>query len=443
MTMRPRTRTLALALAAITTLAALPAPAASAEEQQPAAWAPTIDPPTDSLAANPLSAPTREHIGREARMATDEDISTTLDDDSAVADWKFMERRHYYNDKLLVSRKYTSFEDGVLDIKTRRHCVSGDETPSDGNVSTAPCPAGTTTLYTTSRMQTPLIPKGNMRIQIRAKNTTPEYVPGIRPSLWLQSESPYCHNDQSSRYGEYDLVEYFSAYPDKQHSNTHIGCVNIGHRPEMVSRNTVWDSPIVNEWHTWGLEVFDNQIVYTLDGKVVVGPTDAENFNVVSPKIFSEVLDQRYRIILDTFLEPQGTLWIAGVKDNKDFPEHHFLIDEILVEHEVDDEGNIVQPEKLTDPFPKVFIPGGSHDQLGSSLPVGSTPIPAITGENVAKFVGIFAGVAALIGGVWALINHFGLAPQVELPFDPPQLPPLPHVELPPEIAALIPAHER
>src|SRR5690606_37970141 len=104
-------------------------------------------------------------------------------------------------------------QNGALAIRTRRHCVSGSEALTDANVSSAPCPSGKTTRYSSGKVQTPHQFESG-RLEIRAK--LPSAQTGVTPAIWMRNEAGWC----APGYGGLDVAKWQGNDPTRSWSAT-------------------------------------------------------------------------------------------------------------------------------------------------------------------------------------------------------------------------------
>ncbi|WP_075727969.1 glycoside hydrolase family 16 protein [Corynebacterium aquilae] len=317
------------------------------------------------LESHPLTSYTLERIEREPYLEKDAASSSHFDAESDIDHWHFFERDSWLNPAQKLSRKNVTIHDGVLDIVTRRHCLSGSETQAPENVSESPCDPGEVEKFSGARIHGPKIPAGNFRVQVRAKATAESQIDGLRPSIWMQNDTSYCSQGIRRPYGELDITEFYTSRATTNYSATHLGCYKPSGGSENIMRRKSVEN-MFDSWHVWGVEVFDGQIVYTFDGEPVGLPVTAQDSHYLNEGRFSAVLNQPWHLILNNLVERDGAMpWVAHVDPQKDFPEQHFLIDEVLV-----------QVEKRSDSEPGVFeeapepsVDGGDPAEDGSSLP--------------------------------------------------------------------------
>jgi len=102
--------------------------------------------------------------------------------------------------------------DGILKIVTSRHCVTYDEEElTEANVSSAPCPSGKSTKYSSGRIQSTKFYSGDIIVE-GAIMLPANAVPGVRNAFWLKNAEPYCSQSSrvnKSRLGEIDILEWY------------------------------------------------------------------------------------------------------------------------------------------------------------------------------------------------------------------------------------------
>ncbi|MER2265755.1 glycoside hydrolase family 16 protein [Methylobacterium oxalidis] len=139
-------------------------------------------------------------------------------------------------------------KDGILTIEARKH--PGDKWTSGLLASADPTTAGfsQTYGYFETRMK---MPPG----------------PGVWPAFWLAASAR--KTDQTPAV-EIDVIEYYGQFPDAYHSVVHVW--GKGDKPGHRATDTITKVPsgsLTEDFHTYGVEVTRESIVFYLDRREV------------------------------------------------------------------------------------------------------------------------------------------------------------------------------
>lgn len=230
-------------------------------------------------------------------------------------------------------KRNVSVGDGNLRIVTQRHCVTGTELPSESNASSAPCPTGTSTKYSSGQIRTPYLWKeGKMEIRAKMPETTQS---GLWSGFWLRQQGAWCTPD----YGEIDILEWYSdaKSTDASTATTHISCSN----EDLESRQHVKrvSGSLADDWHTWGVEWDTTGVTYYLDGKVVESiashrPNDDNqdkdtyaDYDGMSQATFESVVNRPWHLRINTQVYPSDDQWHEAPDNSTPFTPQTLLVD--------------------------------------------------------------------------------------------------------------------
>ncbi len=219
--------------------------------------------------------------------------------------------------------------DGVLNLRSRRHCVdNADEPLTDANATERVCPDGKQTIYSGSRMLSRHVHGTPKVMEIRAKMDTPHE--GLTLAAWTHNDQQFCREEYpDTNIAEMDVLEVWGT--DGSVATTHMDCGPSGF--PRYSVGTKKDLP--GEWHTWRVEYDGYAIRYYLDGE----PLDGDKGPHVTPETigltqekFSHVMnDYAWQSVVGVKF-PESGGWAPAVDDSQPFAEHNDQIDYIRVE---------------------------------------------------------------------------------------------------------------
>lgn len=331
-----------------------------------------------------VSAEMLERIGRTPDLTVSEitnDFNEDFLSDSLIIDkvggitdakkWVAYDFNSWKQRQTRWTPSNASIHDGVLDLLSRRHCIDEGEELTDENTSEEPCPEGKITRYSAPRLFSPIIPKGNFTLTVRAKTVKNGLHRGHRSNIWLQSLTNICRNNPGGIYGEFDLTEIYSDRSYLQHSTTHFGCPQV-----LTQERTNVPGGYDNVWHTYTLEVFDGYFAYFLDGKLIGRIYSKDSFSAhkeVQDKYYS-ILYQPWTLILEN--TPESESWASPIKDTDEYPEQHFLIDYVYLATEEQDLSHL-DPKPEESSTPSTSESGKSVDDSGKSTDSQGTGEPA------------------------------------------------------------------
>lgn len=301
-----------------------------------------------------------------------------FDSPDALQGWNIFRQPDYGSDKVLYTEDALSIADGKLTITTRRHCLDEDidiSNPAnrgllnDDNAQVEPCADEQVEKFTSARIATPKIARGEFELSVTATLNTGG-VEGVRSAIWMQNGESACSNPANNgRYGELDLVEHFS-YADRapwSPSNTHLGC-----DPESVNgtnrapRELKLDNPLDGEQHTWSVQTTKDSVEYYIDEQpidrqswrndVTLGHAGVEDFGL-DVATYDEIIDREWTLTLNQKVESAD--WARPRAEELDFPVRSMVIDRIAVHG---------QPIALPDremPQPNALLTPETLDYLG------------------------------------------------------------------------------
>lgn len=90
--------------------------------------------------------------------------------------------------------------------------------------------------------------------------------PGLWPAFWLHSLKPAAGSDGDI---ELDVMEYYSQFPDIYHATTHVWYQDRSKSRGGEQRVMVPANSLVDDYHTYGIDIAPDKLTYMLDGKVV------------------------------------------------------------------------------------------------------------------------------------------------------------------------------
>lgn len=219
--------------------------------------------------------------------------------------------------------------EGVLNLRSRRHCVSSpEEKLTDANATEEVCPEGKETIYSGTNMLSRHVHKTPKSIEIRAKMDAPH--DGVTLAAWAHNDQQFCREEYpDTNIAEMDVLEVWGTKASI--ATTHMDCGPSGFPRYSVGM----DKDLPGEWHTWRVEYDGYAIRYFLDGVRLDGdrgPHVTPETIGVSQKTFSHVMnDYAWQTIIGTKF-PQNGSWAPFVDDSKPFREHNDQIDYVRVE---------------------------------------------------------------------------------------------------------------
>lgn len=225
-----------------------------------------------------------------------------------------------------------SEDGGYLTLRTRRHCTStSGEALTDANASTAPCPSGQTTIYSSGEVWTNNIFANSGRIEIRAKLPATEL--GLWPALWLRNQTGWC----GGTYGELDIMEWYSDFPATNTATTHLTCTN--NATKHLPHNQSYGTDLSTSWHTWSMSWNRTSIQYSFDGTIFPskgGDTDTQldtvgDFSGLTAATFDSIMNQLWKLRINTQVTKPGDAYHKPPTNTANFQPVNYQIDYVRV----------------------------------------------------------------------------------------------------------------
>ena len=190
---------------------------------------------------------------------------------------------------------------GFLNLRTRRHCTAtSTDTLTDANATTAVCPAGMVTRYSSGYLRSKNTNQAG-RLEVRAK--LPATQLGLWPAIWMRNVSGWC----TTTYGELDTMEWYGDYPALNTNTTHYTCANG--TTQHVQHSNGNGTNLGDTWHTWAMNWDANGTSYEFDGVNVPsksGDADRTKDTIadvtgVSPDVFASIMNQQWHVRLSLY----------------------------------------------------------------------------------------------------------------------------------------------
>ncbi len=217
--------------------------------------------------------------------------------------------------------------DGALAIRTRRHCVTGSEALTDSNARTGACPAGTTTRYSSGKVQSQhRFDSG--RLEIRAR--LPAAQVGVGPAIWMRNEASFC----ATNHGGLDVMKWHGDAPAIARSTTQATCTSG--TPRSITHTAQAQNSLSNDWHVWSVKFGPGGVQYELDGQVIhseggdsaTAIDTASDFPGMTSSAFAAVMEQLWQLRFTTEVRKSGDANPAP-SPTANFPEAQLLIDSV------------------------------------------------------------------------------------------------------------------
>ena len=321
--MVPTVRTMASALLVASALAILAT----------AAWVPVASTPTataDVAVVSSPAPPSQEycdgHYGRPL---------------GEVFAWRSFTFQKYLGDAACETHRQGAYlgsnvmvdAAGDLVISARRHCTSGpvgEDTPADE----APCDVGAQYSVGRVRLTDFRVPATDFEWGFEAR--LPERsAPGARSALWLVNLAQiYC----DPRWGELDVLEWYSSRPDVPEAATHATCTDATyaswhHKPATWD----WGAGGRNGFHTWAVRKETTTgpggrtvtLSYLYDGRVHAVDTCQEQ---LPSSTCTAVFDTSWTAILQTAVFADDSGPFLRPADGDAFPTQELVIRDMWVD---------------------------------------------------------------------------------------------------------------
>jgi|GEM_PF-3723794 len=264
---------------------------------------------------------------------------------------------------------------GYVTLRTQRHCVSSSsDALTATNASTAPCPAGTTTEYSSGQIQTGHNWKAG-RIEVRAKLPSTEL--GLWPAIWLRNNAAWC----TANYGELDVMEWYGDYPTTDTATSHETCASDTTKHVQHAYTTASDTS--STWHTWAVNWDANSIQYELDGLPVLAKTgDADkttdtagDFGLTSTQ-FNTIMNDSWLLRMNTQVTNPGDAWHKAPDNTQSFMPAYYQIDYVRVYDKSTTDVDTTKPTiSLTSPAANATVSGTVHAAATASDNIGVTRV--------------------------------------------------------------------
>ncbi|MGW9826239.1 LGFP repeat-containing protein/glycosyl hydrolase family 16 [Brevibacterium pityocampae] len=218
--------------------------------------------------------------------------------------------------------------DGDLEIRTARHCLTGDEIASAENESPdgAVCPEGTRTMYTSGRINTDFLYDAPFEMEVRARMSD-DMIDGMYFAAWLLNDQPYCTAPgvEKSQMTEIDTTEVLSARA-KTTNTTHVTCEKRENATGTRRDGHSMPGQIAGAWNTYRMTwdgyavryYFNDQLVPSVRGQTP--ETTAETLRMEVDEFRSALNDHPYQIIINSHVFPDTVTWVPPPKHDEPFP---------------------------------------------------------------------------------------------------------------------------
>ncbi|MCK1804247.1 family 16 glycosylhydrolase, partial [Brevibacterium sp. R8603A2] len=219
-------------------------------------------------------------------------------------------------------------KDGNLEIRTARHCLTGDEEPTEETESPggAVCPAGTRTVYTSGRINTDFLYDAPFEMEVRARMSD-RMIDGMHFAAWMRNNQPYCTTPgvERSRMSEIDTMEVLSSRA-KTTNTTHVTCEKRKNATGTRRDGHSMPGQIAGAWNTYRMTwdgyavryYFNDQLVPSDRGQTP--ETTGKTLGMDQDDFRSAMNDHPYQVIIDSIVFPDTVTWIPPAKHDRPFP---------------------------------------------------------------------------------------------------------------------------
>jgi|GEM_PF-2188545 len=238
--------------------------------------------------------------------------------DSLSGDWKVMDNTSVEYERFAQYRAFAvTVRGSKLVITSRRHCVAPGEDVSLANAQEDPCPPGTSTEYSSGRVEQVIGNiTGDYRVDVKARAPREK---GARVAIWMNNieddrgglNGGYCIEGSETPTKELDLYEGFG---DPRVRASHHAFCKDGDTAE-ISRVAKFTDGWMKRAHVYSVEKVGRSVTFSADGELLpIRGSRGQSF-VDKPRDFPDVTLPEY---LQADAYPQGMIFDTRVFDDPD-----------------------------------------------------------------------------------------------------------------------------